>query len=75
MGTREEHLNDLHRLWSFGLAIETEGLYHTQEQIERANRLQVALDLLTYHMMSDYIQTPYAQEINKLPDPWKWNKD
>ena len=67
VGTRLDHLADLQELWSFALSIETMGQYQTEPSMERAAKLEGALQLLTAHMMNDYSATTYAQEINNLP--------
>ena len=67
IGTRLQHLADLQELWSYALGIETAGKYQTEPSIERAHRLEAALQLLEAHMMNDYSPTTYAQVINSLP--------
>ncbi len=67
IGTRLEHLADLQELWSFALGIETAGKYQSEPSMERAERLEGALQLLVAHMLNDYNPTAYAQEINNLP--------
>jgi len=67
VGTRLQHLADLQELWSFALGIETAGQYQTDPSIDRAKRLEAALQLLEAHMMNDYSPTTYAQVINTLP--------
>ena len=69
IGSRMEHLADLHELWQFALGIETAGKYQSEPSMERAARLEGAIQLLTAHMLNDYDPTTYAQVINNLPKP------
>jgi hypothetical protein len=71
VGTRLEHLADLQDLWGFALQILTTNIYHTEDEIEQANKLEIALALLEYHMLSDYDPTKYAKVVNNLPSDAK----
>ncbi len=67
-GTRLSHLMDLHDLWSAALQI----LMSRERKDENTEIaiLEYALKLLNVHIMHDYVLTPYAEEIDKLPkDP------
>lgn len=69
VGKRLDHLNELHNIWSFALGQLTDmnardGNVFRENQ---AKELQIALDLLTFHMQNDYSPTTYAQVINNLP--------
>lgn len=66
VGTRLEHLIDLHALWSWGLHISTQG-YQTTIDIERAKDLTSAIKLLDAHMEKDFKYVDYAKVINELP--------
>lgn len=69
VGKRMDHMNDLHNIWSFALGQLTDmnardfNLYRQGD----ADKLQTALDLLTYHMQNEYSPTTYAQVVNNLP--------
>lgn len=70
VGTRLQHLAELHLLWSDGLEILTRGTYHSSFEQEQALELEHALKLLSSAMEIDYKPTKYAQVINSLPaDP------
>lgn len=71
VGTRAEHLSDLHDLWAFAFGLLTAGSYHTELEVKQAQELEVALNLLEIQMQTCYDPTSYAQVINKLPDPWE----
>lgn len=68
VGTRIEHLSDLHELWSFAFGLlTTQGIWHTAVEQAQAEELEIGLKLLTKHMQSNYDSRRYAQEINSLP--------
>jgi Cys-tRNA synthase (O-phospho-L-seryl-tRNA:Cys-tRNA synthase) len=70
VGTRLQHMADLHELWSTAYAILTRpNLYHTALEEERAKALEIALDLLVNHMEAEYNEVPYAKEINDNTNP------
>lgn len=67
VGTRAEHLSDLHELWSFAYGQVTKEGWHNETEKEQAIKLSAALTMLMHHMQSEYKPTMYAQVINSLP--------
>jgi hypothetical protein len=66
IGTRMEHLADLHELWTSGIEILSRGTYQTVFEQAMIEELEIARTLLARHMAKDYQQSSYAQEINKI---------
>jgi len=69
VGTRMEHMADLHDLWSFAYGQLTTDRYHTGDEDHQAGELNIAIDLLVHHMQSEFKPTTYAQVINNLKKP------
>lgn len=68
VGTRMEHLMDLHNIWSFGLSLlEKPGWFYTALENDHALLLRAALKMLEYRLEEEYSPTPYAKTINSLP--------
>lgn len=67
IGSRAEHMADLHDLWSFAYGQLTTDRYHSGNEDIQAKELEIALNLLVHHMESEYRPTTYAQVINNLP--------
>jgi hypothetical protein len=68
VGTRIEHLSDLHELWSEGMEILQRGTYQTEFEKNLIMELEICLKHLANHMSKDYNekQTAYAKEINRI---------
>jgi hypothetical protein len=66
VGTRLEHLADLHKLWSDGIGIITQQTYLTEMEQELVADLEKCLKHLENHMAKDYNCSPYAREINRI---------
>jgi hypothetical protein len=68
LGTRIQHLSDLHELWSSGLEIMLRGTYHSEPELELIKELEICLKHLTNHMAKDYgiEQVKYAKIINEI---------
>ena len=70
VGTRLEHLVDLHDTLSSSYAILTRpDLYHTPYEEIRAAQLEMALQVLNLYMMAEYDDVSYARVVNELPKP------
>lgn len=67
VGTRLEHLMELHDLWNTMFGILTADRWHTAVEIAQAEELEIAIKLLDKHMLFGYSNRKYAQEINSLP--------
>lgn len=68
VGTRAQHLHDLHEIWTEGLAYMQNGHYLTVGDKVRIEELEHAIRLLTFHMRLGYSDTPYAKDINQIPE-------
>ena len=74
VGTRLSHMVELYDLWNTAYGILTRpDLFHTDLEKARAVTLELALDLLSHHIESEYNLTNYARTINDLPKPTKHN--
>lgn len=67
VGTRMDHIMDLHELWSSAYGMMTSGGWHSLKEAEEVKKLETALEMLNYHLQNDYKDTPYAKVINALP--------
>jgi hypothetical protein len=66
IGTRLEHLSDLYDLWKRGLEILSSGVITSGED-ERKKELEIALQMLWFHMNKDYDPRLYITTVNALP--------
>ena len=71
VGTRAQHLHDLHEIWTEGLVYMNNGHYLTVGDKVKIQELEHAIKLLTFHMKNGYSDTTYAREINQIPAPEK----
>jgi hypothetical protein len=71
VGTRMEHLADLHELWSRAYAYLTmPNVWHSKKEEEQALDLEKARDLLSTHMATiSFDPAVYGKIINGLPKP------
>lgn len=69
VGTRAEHLLELHDIWGSCYAILTAQGWHSAQEKEKARKIQVAMDMLTNYLEIGYSYTLYARETNKLENP------
>ena len=70
VGTRLSHMVELYDLWNTAYGILTRpDLFHTDLEKARAVTLELALDLLSHHLESEYNLTNYARTINDLSKP------
>jgi hypothetical protein len=66
VGTRMQHLADLHELWTDGVGILSQSAYKTEFNDNLVEELHICIKHLENHMTKDYIQSDYAAEINKI---------
>jgi hypothetical protein len=66
VGTRLDHLSDLHELWSDGVEIMSRGTYQTEFEKQTIEELKIAITLLSRHMTKDYNHSEIAKEINRI---------
>ena len=71
VGTRAQHLHDLHEIWTDGLDYMNNGHYLTVGDKLKIEELENAIKLLTFHMKLGYSDTGYSREINQIPAPEK----
>lgn len=69
VGTRAEHLHELFDIWSFALGYLTTSSWHSPHEHAQAEKLEIALELLSHHMQSEFDITTYAKTINELKKP------
>ncbi len=70
VGTRLSHMVELYDLWNkSGRVRMPYAVFHTDLEKARAVTLELALDLLSHHIESEYNLTNYARTINDLSKP------
>lgn len=69
VGTRLEHMVDLYELWKTGLTIleASEARFSTPIGQAQLSELRHAVQLLWFHIASDFNQYAYSGEISRLP--------
>lgn len=69
VGTRLDHLADLYDMWNEGLTIaeNSEKRHSTPMGAAQVRELQHAVQLLWYHMTTDYDSFQYSTVIARLP--------
>lgn len=70
IGTRLDHLMQLHEIWSWGYAQLTRPniTYRTPGQEDDARKLLTAIEMLNYQLRAFDNPTEIAREINQLPN-------
>jgi len=71
VGTRLDHLTDLKDIWENALQImhNRNRTYETQDEAQEKRKLEIAIDMLNFHMQKDYNEFEYRKEINVLKLP------
>ena len=70
VGTRLEHLMELHDLWGWSLHMCLRGTFHTDLETAQQAKLECALEMLNHIIMGYQGATDVPSVINSLPrDP------